>query len=248
MNYKIEQGDCLELMKSLPNSSVNMVLADLPYGILSTEDWDVCLPFNKLWKQYRRVIKDNGAIALFGQEPFSSQLRLSNLRWYRYDWIWEKSQAGGVMLSHNRPLRSYETISIFSKKQPAYHPPLENQDRFDTQKYPKDVLYFSNRRKESYHPAQKPVRLLEYLIETYTDEHDLILDNTMGSGSTGVAAVQTKRKFVGFELKEEYFQIAEKRIKEVAMSDMPYQKPRLLDTSLIKEPKAKKIPEWVYNL
>ncbi|MCT6888166.1 MAG: site-specific DNA-methyltransferase [Lactobacillus sp.] len=157
MNYKINQGDCLELMKELPNGSIDMILADLPYGILSSEKWDQCLPLDKLWIQYKRLIKNHGCIALFGQEPFSSRLRLSNVDWYRYDWIWQKSQAGGVMLSHDRPLRSYETISIFSPSKTAFHPPLESQDRFDEeQKFPKDIIYFSNRRKKSYHPTQKP--------------------------------------------------------------------------------------------
>lgn len=248
MNYKIEQGNCLDLMQNIPSHSVDMILADLPYGILSTEAWDVCLPFNRLWKQYRRVIKDNGAIALFGQEPFSSRLRLSNVRWYRYDWIWEKSQAGGVVLSHSRPLRSYETISIFYKKQAPYHPPLQSQDRFDdSQRFPKDILHFSNRRKNSYHPAQKPVRLLEYLIQTYTDEKNVILDNTMGSGSTGVAAIETNRKFIGYELNNHYFDISKSRIESALKSGIPYQRPRLLDTS-ISETTEKKIPNWVYNL
>lgn len=247
-SYEIKQGDCLELMKDIPKKSIDMILADLPYGILSTESWDICLPFNRLWEQYLRIIKDNGAIALFGQEPFSSRLRLSNVRWYRYDWIWEKSQPGGFKLSHSRPLRSYETISIFYKKQAPYHPPLDSQDRFDnSQKFPKDILHFSNRRKKSYHPTQKPVRLLEYLIETYTNEQDVVLDNTMGSGSTGVAALETNRHFIGHELNDYFFQVAKKRIETASSSNIPYKKPRLLNTT---GPTVgqKKIPSWVFDL
>ena len=248
MNYKINQGDCLELMKELPNGSINMILADLPYGILSSEKWDQCLPLDKLWIQYKRLIKNHGCIALFGQEPFSSRLRLSNVDWYRYDWIWQKSQAGGVMLSHDRPLRSYETISIFSPSKTAFHPPLESQDRFDEeQKFPKDIIYFSNRRKKSYHPTQKPVRLLEYLIQTYTDQGDTILDNTMGSGSTGVAALATERKFIGYELNDRFYQIAEKRIEEEDSTSVPYLPPRLLNVNQLITQKPK-IPSWVEKL
>ena len=248
MNYKINQGDCLELMKELPNGSIDMILADLPYGILSSEKWDQCLPLDKLWIQYKRLIKNHGCIALFGQEPFSSRLRLSNVDWYRYDWIWQKSQAGGVMLSHDRPLRSYETISVFSPNKTAFHPPLESQDRFDEeQKFPKDIIYFSNRRKKSYHPTQKPVRLLEYLIQTYTEEGGTVLDNTMGSGSTGVAALATKRKFIGYELNDKFFQIAEKRIEEEDSTSVPYLPPRLLNVNQLITQKPK-IPSWVEKL
>lgn len=248
MNYKINQGDCLELMKELPNGSIDMILADLPYGILSSEKWDQCLPLDKLWIQYKRLIKNHGCIALFGQEPFSSRLRLSNVDWYRYDWIWQKSQAGGVMLSHDRPLRSYETISIFSPSKTAFHPPLESQDRFDEeQTFPKDIIYFSNRRKKSYHPTQKPVRLLEYLIQTYTDQGDTILDNTMGSGSTGVAALATERKFIGYELNDRFYQIAEKRIEEEDSTSVPYLPPRLLNVNQLITQKPK-IPSWVEKL
>lgn len=249
MNYKIMQGDCLELMQHLPNNSVNMILADLPYGILSNEEWDVILPFDQLWKEYRRIIKNNGCIALFGQEPFSSKLRLSNLAWYRYDWIWEKSQAGGVMQSHKRPLRSYETISIFYKGEVNFHPPIESQDRFDfSQTYPRDIIYFSNRRKKSLHPTEKPIRLLEYLIQTYTNEQDLILDNVMGSGSTGVAALNTNRQFIGYELNNKFYKIAKKRIDEVAKKNLPYLPPRLFDTSNQETENKIRIPDWVNKL
>lgn len=248
MNYKIKQGDCLELMKNLPDHSVDMILADLPYGILSSEKWDQCLPLDQLWEQYKRLIKNNGCIALFGQEPFSSRLRLSNVEWYRYDWIWQKSQAGGAMLSHDRPLRSYETISIFSQNKTVFHPPLESQDRFDDkQRYPKDIIYFSNRRKKSYHPTQKPVRLLEYLIQTYTEEGDTVLDNTMGSGSTGVAALATKRKFIGYELESNFYQIAKRRIEHESESNVPYLPPRLLDVDQL-DNQQPKIPSWIENL
>lgn len=242
------QGDCLELMKNIPDGSVDMVLADLPYGITGCK-WDTCIPFDPLWEQYKRVIKSNGVIALFGSEPFSSRLRMSNIKWFKYDWIWHKNTCTGFQHAKNMPLRDYEVVSIFSpaimghkstlgNRRMPYNPQeikLVNYERHGgltkvgvtfgkrpshkdkyiqtAQGYPKAVLNFTNNEK-SFHPTQKPVALLEYLMRTYTNEGETVLDNCMGSGSTGVACVKTGRSFIGMELEPGYFETACKRIAE----------------------------------
>ena len=236
---KLLQGDCLELMKDIPNKSVDMILCDLPYGTTACK-WDNVIPFEPLWEQYNRIIKDNGAIVLFGSEPFSSKLRLSNLKMYKYDWIYEKSKATLFTQCKKRPLNSHEYISVFYKKSPIYNPQMRDREKprisknkgttrqflcsngkeyvgkkpLD-KKYPITVLEFGNdNQKEKQHPTQKPVALLEYLIRTYTNHGETVLDFTMGSGSTGVACVNTNRNFIGIELDEGYFNIAKKRIEE----------------------------------
>lgn len=241
---KILQGDCLELMKDIPDSSVDMILCDLPYGTTANK-WDIVIPFDKLWEQYRRIIKNNGAIVLFGQEPFSSRLRLSNLKMFRYDWIWEKPKASGFLLAKKRPLGAHEVVSVFYKKMPTYNPqftegkpyvrefkkgqqgpqtesynhvpnPLKTR-KSDGKRYPRSVQKFTTSEFDDFHgshPTQKPVALLEYLIKTYTNENETVLDNTMGSGSTGVACVNTGRNFIGMELDEEYFNKAKNRIEQ----------------------------------
>ena len=233
-------GDCLKEMQNIPDKSIDMILCDLPYGTTVCK-WDVVIPFDKLWEQYKRVIKDNGAIVLFGTEPFSSQLRCSNLKNYRYDWVWVKNKAPNFAQAPYMPLKNTESIMVFSKATIAqnsknrmvYHPQgtsecnkLVNgskandfrpnrapQKPFYQKKtdYPKQVLSFPKDSK-NYHPAQKPVALLEYLIKTYTNEGETVLDNCMGSGSTGVACVNTGRNFIGIELDEKYFNIAKERI------------------------------------
>ena len=234
----LQQGDCLELMKGIPDGSVDMILCDLPYGTTANK-WDTVIPFDKLWQQYGRVIKNNGAIALFGQEPFSSYLRLSNYKTYRYDWIWEKSRAAGFYNANKMPLRCKENITIFYKHLPTYNPQKtkgtpyyhkatknrsgsiygSNSKSTDTQsdgdRYPRDVIKFNNVIRSLSHPTQKPVALLEYLIKTYTNENETVLDNTMGSGSTGVACVNTHRNFIGMELDPKYFEIAKNRINTI---------------------------------
>lgn len=240
--YKLLRGDCLELMKKIPDGSVDMILCDLPYGTTSCK-WDIVLPFDKLWEQYNRIIKDTGAIVLFGTEPFSSYLRLSNLKMYKYDWKWIKSKVGNFLNCKNSPLKKYEDVICFSKGTIAngsprlmqYYPQglIEiNAERNDTRKksdttigtrpnrsgsyvqkytnYPNNLLQFDS--EEGLHPTQKPVELLEYLIKTYTNEGEIVLDNCMGSGSTGVACVNTNRNFIGMELDESYFDIAKERI------------------------------------
>lgn len=241
---KIEQGDCLTLLGAIGDKSVDMILVDPPYGTTPLK-WDTVIDFNELWNQYKRVIKDNGAICVFGQEPFSSMLRVSNMDMYKYDWYWEKEALTNVFQVKRRPGKVVETISVFYFSQPTYNPqkyehlgkpvtnkigenakfsavqaglspkskPLEYID--DMSRYPKQVLRINRENRHSnVHPTQKPVALLEYLIKTYTNENEVVLDSCMGSGSTGVACVKTNRSFIGFEMSNEYFKIAKDRIEE----------------------------------
>ena len=235
-NIKLYQGDCLDVMGgNIPDKSVDMILCDLPYGTTQCS-WDTIIPFEPLWEQYKRVIKDNCAIVLFGSEPFSTLLRLSNLKQFRYDWIWEKEQGANFMLCKYQPYKVHEIISVFSKKRHKYFPQMTlgkpyvsgkgtsgditgNVQKVQTvnmgQRYPRSVQRFNTDKSEgSFHPTQKPVALLEYLIKTYTNEGEVVLDNCMGSGSTGVACIGTNRKFIGIEKDEKIFDIAKKRIEE----------------------------------
>ena len=226
-------------MKTIPDKSVDCIICDLPYGSTSCK-WDVIIPFEPLWREYERIIKDNGAIVLFGSEPFSSLLRMSNLKLFKYDWIWDKKTGLGFLDSKFRPLKSHEIISVFgkggvsngSKIQMKYHPQglvktnknnsnspsnilnsePKKRKELNTQytNYPKSILTYA--RVSGLHPTQKPVDLLEYLVRTYSDKGDVILDNCMGSGTTGVACVNTGRSFIGFEKDEKYFEIAKNRI------------------------------------
>ena len=232
------QGDCLEVMKNIPSASVDMILCDLPYGTTRNK-WDTCLNTGKLWEQYKRIIKDNGAIVLFSQMPFTAALVMSNLKMFRYEWIAEKSLATGFLNAKRMPMKAHENILVFYKKLPTYNAQmtkgkpysitrrdiggqyLHNFENIETKnegtRCPRDVLrdlwqpYCGGK---MYHPTQKPVPLLEYLIKTYTNEGDTVLDNCMGSGSTGVACVNTKRDFIGVELDENYFDIARRRIND----------------------------------
>ena len=234
---KLLQGDCLELMKDIPDKSIDLILCDLPYGTTQNK-WDSVIPFDKLWEQYKHIIKDNGAILLFGDEPFASVLRGSNTKLYRYDWYWLKNQATGHMNAKKMPMKKIETISVFYKHLPTYNPqglveldkPLvidsktheyngynDNSQKTWERKntnYPTDMLrYGRDKVKGSLHPTQKPVALLEYLIKTYTNEGDTVLDNCMGSGSTGVACKNTNRDFIGIELDKNYYEIACNRLR-----------------------------------
>ena len=232
---KIKQGDCLELMKEIPDKSIDMVLCDLPYGTTSCK-WDIIIPFELLWKQYNRIIKDNGAMVLFSKQPFTTKLINSNLKDFKYTLIWEKDNHDNPLMAKKRFLNITEDICIFYKKQCVYNPQgivkinritkqgrgesLSQKNKRNSQyiqqytNYPKNILKFK-RDLPSIHPTQKPVALLEYLIKTYTNEGDIILDNCMGSGSTGVACVNTNRNFIGFELDKKYFEIAKNRIGEL---------------------------------
>ena len=235
-------GDCLELMKDIPDKSVDMVLTDPPYGTTACK-WDVVIPFEPMWEQLKRIIKDDGAICLFGSEPFSSHLRLSNLKMFKYDLIWDKIRSGAIGVAKYRPMPSHENISIFCKKSHSYFPQMrvgkpytdnrgenyftdkyknEHKYGFKTKKpqynkgvrYPLSVIIETKFNKKNQHPTQKPVPLLEYLIKTYTLENETVLDFTMGSGSTGVSCKNLNRNFIGIEKDEKYFEIAKKRIKE----------------------------------
>lgn len=233
---KIElfQGNCLEIMKDIPDKSVDMILCDLPYGTTQCK-WDTIIPFEDLWKQYNRVIKTDGAIVLFGSEPFSSSLRMSNIKKYKYDWVWDKKQAGNVLNAKRQPLKTFENIIVFNTK--SYYPQMRtgklrkkgglnkqpeitgkvdlNYTTYNDKYYPIAILEFSNANKRNrLHPTQKPVELLEYLINTYTKENETVLDNCMGSGSTGVACKNLNRNFIGIELDECYFNIAKERIEK----------------------------------
>lgn len=242
---KVYLGNCLELMKEIENNSIDFILCDLPYGTTKCK-WDVVIPFDELWLHYNRIIKDNGAILLFGVEPFSSYLRLSNIKNYRYDWYWNKKRAANFLFTNKQPGRIVETISVFYKKQPTYNPqkrenPLGIQTKhlaknpskitknvksimgetwtetkvsegnnyfgknYESDKLlPTTILEFVKPTKRT-HPTQKPLELLEYLIKTYSNDGDIILDNCSGSGSTLRAAKNLNRNFIGIELEKVYY-------------------------------------------
>ena len=244
----LHKGEALETMDKLIEQgiTVDTIICDPPYGTTSCK-WDSIIPFDEMWERLNKLIKPNGAIVLFGSEPFSSALRMSNVKNYKYDWIWEKPTATGHLNAKKQPMRAYETISIFYKKQPTYNP-IKTQghkrkvssaisrgksierakgkskvyndeiaekvtDYDSTERYPRNVIKFStDKQKSSLHPTQKPVALMEYLIKTYTNEDELVLDFTMGSGTTGVACKKLNRNFIGIELDAGYFEIAKKRI------------------------------------
>lgn len=231
------QGDCLELMKQVPDKSIDLILCDLPYGTTACK-WDTVIPFDKLWAQYNRIIKDNGAILLFSQMPFGANLIMSNPKMFRYEWIWLKPNSNaGFMNCRKMPMRRHENILVFYKHLPTYNPQMvsgkpyvENrvktyddgvygtftkisQNNNEGTRYPSDYIEVKAvPNGKNLHPTQKPVELLEYLIKTYTNEGDTVLDNCMGSGSTGVACKNTNRDFIGMELDENYYKIACERL------------------------------------
>lgn len=240
MTVQLYKGDCLEVMKQIPDNSVDMILCDLPYGTTACK-WDTVIPFKPLWESYERIIKENGAIVLFGQEPFSSKLRLSNDKMYRYDWIWEKERGSNVLCVKWMPFKVHENICVFYKRKPTYNPQKETRKGKKIKpNHPKDgkigkIICSSNLTPIPYedngyrnprsiikfnrdvlvsnlHPTQKPVALCEYLIKTYTNEWETVLDNCMGSGTTGVACKRLNRNFIGIELDDKYFEIAKNRI------------------------------------
>jgi site-specific DNA-methyltransferase (adenine-specific) len=228
-------GDCLEKMSDIPDGSVDMVLCDLPFETTRCK-WDVVIPFEPLWAHYKRVCKPNAAIVLFGMEPFSSRLRMSNTTDFKYDWVWEKTHGTGFLNAKKQPIRTHETISVFYSEQPTYNPQKtsghprktatkrkdvtevygkqKGEHTYDsTDRYPRSVqLFASDKQKSALVPTQKPVALCEYLIRTYTNVGDTVLDNSMGSGTTGVAAQNLNRHFIGIEKDETHFNIAHDRI------------------------------------
>lgn len=226
--------DCLDGMKLIDDKSIDMILCDLPYGTTNCS-WDIVIPFDDLWKEYERIIKENGAIVLFGSQPFTSLLVTSNLKLFKYEWIYEKTQPSGHLNAKRMPMKYHENVLVFYKKTPTYNPQkteghkrkksrggittkaqlgkgcygvAEKGANYDsTERYPKSIQCFSNglMKQKSVHPTQKPVELLEYFIKTYTNEGELVLDNCAGSCSTGIACHNTKRKFIGFEKNKEIF-------------------------------------------
>lgn len=233
-------GDCLQVMASLPSNSIDMVLCDLPYGTTQNK-WDSVIPLDKLWEEYRRIIKPKGVIALTSQGLFTARLIISNEEWFRYKFVWVKSKPTNFLNARKQPLRQHEDVCIFYGSQPNYRPVMSKGEPYnkgvrkaqytgsygdfrpvlvksDGERFPTDVVYFKTAESEAggrvWHPTQKPVALMEYLIRTYTNEGDTVLDNCMGSGTTGVAAKRIYRKFIGIELDPKYFGIAKQRIEE----------------------------------
>jgi len=229
---KVTQGDCLEIMREIPDKSVDMILCDLPYGTTACK-WDSIIPFDALWTEYERVIKDNGAIVLTSSQPFTTSLIASNMNLYRYSLIWEKEQGVNFLMAKKQPLKVHEDINVFYKKQPTYNPQMTKgkpytsgkgtsgevtghvtkvQTKNEGTRYPHSVIKIN--RETGLHPTQKPVALFEYLIRTYTNEGETVLDNCLGSGTAAVAAINTGRNFIGIEREWEYCEIAQRRIDE----------------------------------
>ena len=234
---KIYQGDCLEVMKQIEDKSIDMILADLPYGTTACK-WDTIIPFEPLWEQYKRIIKDNGAIVLTASQPFTSALVMSNIKMFKYEWIWEKSLSGSPALCRKTPMKVHENVLVFGGKN--YNPQMTkgtkrkkgisgssiegqkfissgiNNGEINDDYYPRSVQYFSNAdRKNKVHPTQKPVALFEYLIKTYTNEGDLVLDNCAGSGTTGVACINLNRNYILIEKEPKYVDIIRERLKQI---------------------------------
>lgn len=240
MTSNLMNGNCLELMKDLPDKSIDMILCDLPYQRTQNK-WDTILPYDEMWAQYDRVIKDNGCIALFCDGLFMAELMLSNKKMWRYNLVWDKILPSGFLNANRQPMRNHEEIAIFYKKQPTYNPQMtkgqpnhskgkpkdvtnhnygkhgwvDSNEELGDMKHPKSIVAFQKPHPSTMiHPTQKPVELLEWLIKTYTNEGDIVLDNCMGSGSTGVACAITNRNFIGMELNEDYYFLARTRINE----------------------------------
>lgn len=238
--FDLRRGDCLELMKDIPDGSIDMILCDLPYGVTQNK-LDVAIPFDELWEQYLRIVKPNGAIVLFAQGMFAARLMNSNPKLWRYNIVWDKVLTSGFLNANKMPLRQHEVICIFYQKQPTYNPQktrgaknhskgakkenannnygryefVDNAEKHGDLKFPTSILTVQkDHPSKAVHPTQKPVALLEWLIRTYTDPGETVLDNCMGSGSTGVACVTTGRRFIGMELNYGYFETANNRIKE----------------------------------
>ena len=245
---KIYNEDCLDGMRRIPDKSIDMILCDLPYGTTQCK-WDLVIPFEPLWEQYERVVKDNGAIVLFACEPFASYLRLSNIKMYKYDWVWDKVKGTGFLNAKKQPMRNHEIICVFYRKQCTYNPQktqghirkqsyrskdhqtdvygeMKNDYTYDsTERYPRSIQVFStDTQNSSLHPTQKPVSLCEYLIKTYTNEGEIVLDNCIGSGTTAIACINTNRNYIGFELDKTYYDIANERIKATILKQLNHNK------------------------
>ena len=242
MKIDLKKGECLEVMKSIPNDSIDSIITDPPYGTTACK-WDSVIDFESMWQQLNRIIKPNGAIVLFGCEPFSSALRMSNIKNFKYDWIFHKTLPVGHGYAKYRPMSNHEVISVFGKGKTTYNPQFTPREKPRTYtrkkasysgsssmtshdgktrvlkgKYPTTIQKFNTSvQKGKKHPTQKPVPLMEYLIKTYTNENETVLDFTMGSGTTGVACLNTKRNFIGIEQDDKYFEIAKQRIEQAQL-------------------------------
>lgn len=238
---KLYKGDCLELMKDIADKSVDMILCDLPYGTTQNK-WDSVIPFEPLWKEYKRIIKDNGAIVLTAAQPFTSALVMSNPKMFKYDWIWKKPKGTGHLNAKKQPMRDKEDVLVFYRKQPTYNPqfttgtPYKNKAgkdhsaknsmtgsygeytnfRYDNdgKRYPKQVIEFGVVERGTIHPTQKPTELMEFMIKTYSNEGETVLDNCSGSGTTAISAINTNRKFILMEMDDKYFDVSGDRIEE----------------------------------
>ena len=235
----LKQGDCLELMKEIPDKSIDMILTDPPYGTTACK-WDTIIALDKLWNECRRIIKPNGGVLLFSSQPFTTILNYSNIKEFRHEWIWEKEQGANFMNVKYQPYKVHEIVSVFSKEKCNYYPQMtdgkpyisgkgtsgditgnviKTQTKNNGTRYPRSIQKFTtDKAKGSFHPTQKPILLLEYLINTYSKQFETVLDFTMGSGSTGVACINTNRNFYGIELDTTYFEIAKKRIEDAQNS------------------------------
>ena len=239
-NFNLMQGDCLELMKEIPSGSVDMVLTDPPYGMTACK-WDSIIPLEPMWEQLKRIIKPNGAIVMTASQPFTTTLIASNMKMFKYCWVWDKKIPSGMSYARFQPMRQHEDIAIFCNGKTIYNAQVTKRDKpirkggnkFSetapiancktgsqfkktyTTKQPTTIVTFDKVRRGGVHPTQKPVALMEYLIKTYTNEGETVLDFTMGSGTTGVAAKNLNRNFIGIELDEQYFKIAKERIEQL---------------------------------
>ena len=241
---RLWHGDCIELMKKIPAGSIDLLLVDLPYGTTNCK-WDSIIPLKDLWEAYNRVVKINGAMLFHCAQPFTSALVMSNPKFFKYEWIWEKSKATNYLNAKKQPLRAHESIVVFYRKPCTYNPQMTQGEAYnkgtakretnvygkqvavevksDGERYPRSVQYCVTAEQEGkLHPTQKPLKLIEYLVSTYSDEEDIVLDNTMGSGTTGVACVKLNREFIGIEKDENYYNIAVDRISEAEEDNFNY--------------------------
>lgn len=228
----IIHGDCLNIMPNISDKSINMILCDLPYEMTECT-WDKMIPFTPLWNEYVRIVKENGVIVLTASEPFASKLRISNLKMYRYDWVWEKDQGSNFLQVKTRPFKVHEVVCIFSPKAATYNPQMTKGKPYVSStgstgevygkikkvttvnegfRYPRSIIRVN--RERGLHPTQKPVALFEYFIKTYTKENDIVLDNCAGSGTTGIACIRTGRRYILIEKEEKYYNTILRRIKK----------------------------------
>ena len=243
-HMRLWHGDCIELMKKIPAGSIDLLLVDLPYGTTNCK-WDSIIPLKDLWEAYNRVVKINGAMLFHCAQPFTSALVMSNPKFFKYEWIWEKSKATNYLNAKKQPLRAHESIVVFYRKPCTYNPQMTQGEAYnkgtakretnvygkqvavevksDGERYPRSVQYCVTAEQEGkLHPTQKPLKLIDYLVSTYSDEEDIVLDNTMGSGTTGVACVKLNREFIGIEKDENYYNIAVDRISEAEENNFNY--------------------------